>query len=328
MHGLTNSDLVNEVKYRLNNLEVDSLLSAGELEQLISDSNILVKFFSISIIDFFIKNNFSNRNMHIKDDIIEINNKLIFTCSSYFNSFFEKILGANSHNGIILICNSLLFGFILYYSIKYLFSHFNYNQIEKPSQFIFKIIIFGICINFSYFFIKEILSFTSNITLAIRGIGEDLFNKNICFSELILEINKSIGISFSSLDVFSLDGIIKISLSSSLLSLVFTYAFRYIMVKIFILLTPVAFLSLILQNTSWFFKSWIRNLFSLLFIQIIVSLVLLILFSMDYSSGNLIIKFIYIGAIYALIKANSFSREFLGGVSTTISQNVNNFFKK
>lgn len=41
MHGLTNSDLVNEVKYRLNNLEVDSLLSAGELEQLISDSNIL-----------------------------------------------------------------------------------------------------------------------------------------------------------------------------------------------------------------------------------------------------------------------------------------------
>ena len=49
---------------------------------------------------------------------------------------------------------------------------------------------------------------------------------------------------------------------------------------------------------------------------------------MDYSSGNLIIKFIYIGAIYALIKENSFSREFLGGVSTTISQNVNNFFKK
>lgn len=39
--NITNSDLVNEVKYRLNNLEVDSLLSAGELEQLISDSNAL-----------------------------------------------------------------------------------------------------------------------------------------------------------------------------------------------------------------------------------------------------------------------------------------------
>ena len=39
MKNITNSDLVNEVKYRLNNLEIDSLLSAGELEQLISDSN-------------------------------------------------------------------------------------------------------------------------------------------------------------------------------------------------------------------------------------------------------------------------------------------------
>ena len=41
MQNITNSDLVNEVKYRLNNLEIDSLLSAGELEQLITDSNIL-----------------------------------------------------------------------------------------------------------------------------------------------------------------------------------------------------------------------------------------------------------------------------------------------
>ena len=88
------------------------------------------------------------------------------------------------------------------------------------------------------------------------------------------------------------------------------------------------FLSLLLQNTSWFFKAWARNLFSLLFIQIIVSIVLLILFSMDYSSEDLITKFIYIGAIHSLIRANSFVREFLGGISTTISQNVNNFLKK
>ena len=38
---IANEDLINEVKYRLNNLEIDSLLSAGELEQLIVDSNIL-----------------------------------------------------------------------------------------------------------------------------------------------------------------------------------------------------------------------------------------------------------------------------------------------
>ena len=39
--GITNNDLISEVKYRLNNLEIDSLLSAGQLEQLITDTNTL-----------------------------------------------------------------------------------------------------------------------------------------------------------------------------------------------------------------------------------------------------------------------------------------------
>lgn len=41
MKNITNTDLINEVKYRLNNLEIDSLLSAGELEQLLVESNAL-----------------------------------------------------------------------------------------------------------------------------------------------------------------------------------------------------------------------------------------------------------------------------------------------
>ena len=258
----------------------------------------------------------------ILDDITFISSDILY------DSYFEKILGTSASNGILLITNSLLFGFLLYYSIKYLMAHFTYKQTESPMQFIFKAIIFGICINFSYFFIEIFLDLFANITLAIRGIGEILFNKNICFAELILEINNTISVDTSSLDVFSLDGLIKTSLTMSLLSLVFTYSFRYVMIKIFILLCPFAILSLILESTSWFFKSWLRNLFSLLFIQIIVAVVLLILFSMDYSSNNLMTKFIYVGAIYALIKSNSFVRDFVGGVSTTFTQNVENLFKK
>ena len=265
----------------------------------------------------------------IDNNVYTILDDITFISSDIINdSYFEKILGTSASNGILLISNSLLFGFVLYYAIKYLLAQFTYKQTENPMQFIFKAIIFGICINFSYFIIGEFLDLFSNITLAIRGIGEDLFNKNICFAELILEINDTISVNTSSLDVFSLDGLIKASLTTSLLNLVFTYSFRYIMIKIFILLTPFAILSLILDSTSWFFKSWIRNLFSLLFIQIIVAIVLLILFSMDYSSNNLMTKFIYVGAIYALIKSNSFVREFVGGVSTTFTQNVENFFKK
>ena len=97
------------------------------------------------------------------------------------------------------------------------------------------------------------------------------------------------------------------------------------MIKIFVLLAPFSFLSLTLESTSWFFKSWLKNIFSLLFIQIIVSLVLLILFSFDFSNSNLFTKFVYVGGIYALIKANTIVREFIGGISTNISQTVQNF---
>ena len=97
------------------------------------------------------------------------------------------------------------------------------------------------------------------------------------------------------------------------------------MIKVFIILSPFAFISLCLENTSWFFKSWYRNLFSLLFIQIIVSIIIVILFSVNYAVSDLLTKFIYIGGIYALIKANSFTREFMmgSGISTYIQGNMN-----
>ena len=41
LSDITNDDLVAEVKYRINNLSIDSLLSSGQLEQLISDTNFL-----------------------------------------------------------------------------------------------------------------------------------------------------------------------------------------------------------------------------------------------------------------------------------------------
>ena len=238
---------------------------------------------------------------------------------------FEKIFGTSTSNGILIIANSLLIGFILYYSIKYLLSHITYHQVEHPFSFIIKLIIFGIFMNYSFSIIKIIIDLNYNITLAIQNLGENIFNCQISFSELITKINTNISIETSSIDIFSIDGIIKGTLSFSLLNLILSYSFRYIMIKLFILLSPFAFLSLCLDKTSWFFKSWIKNLFSLLFIQIIIYLILLLLFSFDFSNSNILNKFIYIGGLYSLIKANSFVREFIGGISTNISQTVQNF---
>lgn len=264
----------------------------------------------------------------IDNNLYSLLDDITFIDSSILNDKnFENIFGTSTSNGILLIANSLLLGIILYFAIRYLLSHFTFSKIENPHSFLIKLVVCGICMNFSYFLLSQFLDIISNISFAIRNLGENLFNKNICFSELILDINTNISINNTSIDIFSLDGLIKSIISFSLLNLVFSYSFRYILIKVFVLISPFAILSNSLNSTSWFFKSWFKNLFSLLFIQIIVSIILLILFSIDYSSSNLFSKFIYIGGLYALIKSNSFVREFLGGVSTDITQNVNNFSK-
>lgn len=260
-----------------------------------------------------------NNLYSVLDDVTFINTNILQ------DKNFENLFGTSVSNGILLIANSFLLGFILYYAFRYLIAHFTYAQTEAPLSFIIKLILCGIAMNFSFFLIELMIQLNANVSLAIRNLGENLFHKNICFSELINTINTSVAIDTNSLNIFSLDGLLKGTLSISLLNLVFSYSLRYILIKVFILLSPFAFLSLTLENTNWFFKAWFRNLFSLLFIQIIVSIVLLILFSMDYSSSNLFTKFIYVGGIYALIRTNSLVRDFIGGISTEISQSVKNF---
>ena len=265
----------------------------------------------------------------IDNNLYSVLDQITFISSDILNDQnFEKLFGTSTSNGILLIANSLLLGFILYYGFKYLMSHITYHRVDSPFSFIIKVVLFGICMNFSFFIIEMILHLNSYISLAIRELGKDLFGKEICFSELISTINTNIAVDTSSLNIFSVDGLIKSTLSISLLSLVFSYSLRYIMVKVFVLLAPFAFISLSLDATSWFFKSWLKNLFSLLFIQIIVSLVLLILFSLDYSATNLFNKFVYVGGIYALIRANTFVRQFIGGVSTNVSQSVKSLVHK
>lgn len=202
---------------------------------------------------------------------------------------------------------------------------------QKPSQFVFKLFFCIIAVNFSYFLIQQIILIASNISLAIREVGENIFGKSICLSTFIQELNSNIYInSFSGFTMFSIDGLIKGFISLSFFNLALSYSLRFIMVKVFILLTPFAFLCLITPNTSWVFKSWFKILMSLLLLQVFVSIILLISFSININSFDVSSKLIYIGSVYALIKANTFVRGFMGGLSTDISlgiSNINSFIK-
>ena len=238
------------------------------------------------------------------------------------NSIFQKIFGSTGNNGLLVIANSLLVGFSLYYAIRLIYSYYMNLQIERPYQFIFKLLIFGIVMNCSYFICNQFIQINSFISDAIRTVGSNIFGHDISFSELINKLNY-LSIKEKEFNIFSFDGLIKSFISISLFNLIFSYSLRYIMVKVFILITPFAILSLINESTSWFFKTWLRTALSLLFQQSLVAIILLIIFSFNFSSNNIISQLMCIGGIYALVRANSYIRSLIGGISTDVSNNFN-----
>ena len=252
----------------------------------------------------------------VLDEVTFINNTILE------NDSFKKILGESSQDGILLICNSLVLGFIIYYAINYLFSHLTYSKIDSPKQFIFKSMIFIAIMNSSLWICLEIINIISVITDGISYISQNLFGIQISFSNFIDNINKNLYIQNEAFNVFSIDGIIKSFTSFGLINLVFTYSLRYIMIQIFILLSPFAFLSLISNSSESFFRAWIKVFLSLLLVQILISLILLLSFSIELTSNTNISKFLYVGIIYALSKATSYIKEIFGGISIDIKSSL------
>lgn len=258
----------------------------------------------------------------IDNSVYDTLDNLAFINTNIFdNSVFERLFGHNSNNGLLLIANSLLIAVCIYYCFKLIYSHFTGIQIERPYQFVFKLLIFGIFINGSYFICEFFVYFNSLISDAIREIGQNILGEKICFSNLVESLNSVITVDSSNLNVFSFDGLLKSLISVSFISLLFSYSLRYIMIKVLILLTPFALLTLINSSSSWFFKSWLKIFLSLLFIQPFISIVLLIVFAIDFNSPDVTSKILCIGSIYALIRANSYVQHFIGGISTDVTQN-------
>lgn len=212
-------------------------------------------------------------------------------------------------------------GLSIYYAIRYLFSNYISSQVEKPYQFIFKLIIISAFINSSYFLCEQVLNINFLISGSIREVGEKMLNCNISFEELVKKINSIISFE-TTLNVFSFDGMIRSFTSFGLFNLLFSYSLRYIVVKVFILITPFMIITLLNTSTSWIFKAWIKSVMSLLVVQSIISVILIIIFATDFSANNTFAKLLYIGSIYALIKANSYTRQIIGGISTDISSGV------
>lgn len=260
----------------------------------------------------------------IDNNIYSTLDHLVFIDSKILqDSLFEKIFGTTTSNGLLLIANSLLIAFALFYCFKLLYSNFTGISIEQPYQFIFKLLLVAIIMNSSYFICERFVYLNSLISSSICELGASLFQKTISFSSLVQNLNSIISVGESSLNIFSFDGLLKSFISISLFNLLFSYSLRYIMIKVFILLTPFSLLTLINSSTSWFFKMWFRTVFSLLIMQSFISIILLIIFSISFQFSDTFSKLMCIGSIYALIRANTYIQQLIGGISTDISSHSN-----
>lgn len=271
---------------------------------------------------------FSKLFSSVDNSIYGILDKITFIDKSILESEnFKKILGDSFSNGVLLICNSLVFGAILFFAINYLFSHLTLSKSQTPSQFFFKLVIFVILMNSSIWLCSEIINLVSIVSNLIIELGKSLFNQEISFSNFVTLINKEVYISGTEFNIFSFEGIAKSFTSVGFMNLVFAYALRYVLIQILVIISPFAILTLTLDKIEWFFKSWMKVFISLLLEQIFVSIILLLAFSIDIPNNPNLKQLLYIGIIYALIRANGYMYQIFGGLSTTVSTNISNFAK-
>lgn len=239
--------------------------------------------------------------------------------------YLEKLLGSSSSYGILMVANSLLVGFILYFTAKYLLSNVGLGQMQNPYKFIIKIIIVGVLMNNSFFICEQIIGINELVSGFIREVGKNFLGVDICFSNLIKILNSVVSIEEAQ-NFFSIDGIIKTIVSIGFLNLIFIFSIRYILIKVFILISPFAILCTSLDSTMNFFKSWIRSFVSLLLIEIFSTLVLIVMFSIQYSPTDIVSKLLFVGSVFALMRVNNFVREIIGGISLDV-QNYMYYFK-
>lgn len=176
--------------------------------------------------------------------------------------------------------------------------------------------------NGSFFICEEIININSLVSASLREIGSSVLGTDICFSNLINILNSIVVIEKGSQNVFTIDGIIKTIVSLGFVNLIFIFSIRYILIKVFVFISPFAILCTSTPSTINFFKSWLKSFLSLLLIEIFSSLILIVMFSLEYSPNDLVSKILFVGSVFALMKVNNYTKDIIGGINIDVQNSM------
>lgn len=243
----------------------------------------------------------------VEGQIYEMLDKIIDIGPSILNQEpLKNIFFKDKLNGIMVIADSFILFYIVYYLVIQLISIYNGKQIPSIYYFAVKIIITFVLVNNSYFLCEQTLNFFDAFTNAVEVYGKDVSNQDITFENLketILSID-----NFMKTDLFSIDGLIKGVISFGIVTVLINFSIRYVTIIFLILIVPFAIMSTVSNLTSGFFKSWLRMYISNMFVQIVIKL-LLIIPLMYKQIDSTMYKIILVGSIYLIYKITNFTKE-------------------
>lgn len=268
----------------------------------------------ISIVLEIINSICSNLISSIDKTIFPLLDKLVFIDNNIFSNGdkFNKLLSNSPSNGVLILANCLFTAFILYYAGRLIIANLTATQIESPPKFFIKAFLSGVSMNYSLSISKFLISATSLISTFFCTLGKNVFGKEISFQSLLTILDTT---NYGNIDMLSLNGILSAMLSISSLALIFSFAFRYIIIEVLIIISPFAILCTMNNSTVGFFKSWFKSILSLLILQIIISIMLLIPYTLLNESNDILFnKVLLVGSLLALLKSNQFVKEFIGGI--------------
>ena len=107
-----------------------------------------------------------------------------------------------------------------------------------------------------------------------------------------------------------------------ILNLILTYSLRYVLIQVFVIICPFAILSLLNESSERLFKVWLKNFLMLLFVQVLLSIMLMLAFSFDSIGNKLLQKLLFVAIIYAVSRTNHFMKEIVGGITFDVKQNI------
>lgn len=259
----------------------------------------------ISVINTLAENIFSavdGELFDILDSLVMIDKDILLT------EPIKKLGFKSEDNSIILLALTFITMFAIFFGVRRLINMYNAGAGKDTAKFILRVVVCTILMMSSYFLIETVLDINKLFGDALKNIGEEVADKEISFitlKETILELEKDMTDT-----ALSLDGVIKGMVSFGVVSLVFTFAIRYVTVIFLIIISPIAIMLAINDSTFGIFVKWCKTFITNLFIQNIVILVITIPLCIE-DTESVIFKVILVGSIYILYKIKNFATDLL-----------------